>query len=170
MLRQIIPCTDPRLKAVSVPVDALDDNVRMLVRDLFDTTKLAEGAGMAAIQIGVPVRVFVMDLSRMGGPREAFINPVITWTSETTAVNKEGCLSMPGVWINLERPTEAKIEYLDLEGTRQSRHAIGHEALAIQHEMDHLDGIRNIDRLSTLKRAMAMKRYQDHLRNRGRRG
>jgi peptide deformylase len=159
-VRPIITAPDARLKEVSRPVERVDAEIRMLIEDMFDSMYQAKGIGLAAIQIGVPKRVIVMDLSSKDGepdPR-VFINPKILWTSDETAVCEEGCLSVPDIWEDVERPARVRAEYLDLDGKVITLEADGILALCLQHEIDHLEGILFVDHLSRLKRAMALKK------------
>jgi peptide deformylase len=158
--RPILIAPDPRLKAVSNEISAVDADIRGLADELLDSMYAAEGIGLAAIQIGVPKRVLVMDLSRKDGKKEprVFINPKILWSSEQTTVCEEGCLSVPDIWEEVERPAQIRAQYLDREGRRQSLEAEGLLATCLQHEMDHLEGVLFVDHLSRLKRSMALKR------------
>jgi len=125
-----------------------------------DSMYEAKGIGLAAIQIGVAKRVLVIDLDQKEGERHvrAFINPKITWASEDMAVYEEGCLSVPEIWDDVERPARIRAEYLDRDGKLQKLEADGLLATCLQHEMDHLGGVLFIDHLSRLKRAMAIKK------------
>lgn len=173
-LRQIIPCTDPLLRTPSDTVFEITEEVQALCFDMIDTMLLAEGAGLAAIQVGVPLRIFTMiDLPDAGLPMAVdlasrdkliLINPVFTDKSDDLVEMPEGCLSMPGVFFAVKRHREVAVEYQDIHGRMQTLSGKGYKAICIQHEMDHLDGVRNIDRLSPLKRSMAMKKHQDHVR------
>ena len=158
--RPIITAPDPRLQAISTDVDKVDDEIRKLVDDMADSMYAAEGIGLAAIQIGVPKRVIVIDLDQKEGKKNprAFINPKITWASEETAVFEEGCLSVPEIWDDVERPARIRCEYLDRDGNKQLLEADGMLATCLQHEMDHLNGVLFIDHLSRLKRSMAIKK------------
>ena len=158
--RPILTAPDPRLQAVSTDVEVVDDEIRSLVADMADSMYAAEGIGLAAIQIGVPKRVLVIDLDQKEGTRNprAFINPRITWTSEEMAVYEEGCLSVPEIWDDVERPARIKAEYLDENGDKQILEADGLLATCLQHEMDHLNGVLFIDHLSRLKRSMAIRK------------
>jgi peptide deformylase len=161
-IRPILTAPDPRLKAVSEPVARVDDEIRKLIDDMADSMYEADGVGLAAIQIGVPKRVIVMDLDQKSGKKNprAFINPKILWASEEMAVFEEGCLSVPDVWDDVERPARIKAEYLDRDGELQVLEADGLLATCLQHEMDHLEGVLFIDHLSRLKRSMALKKLQ----------
>ena len=158
--RPILIAPDPRLKAVSTPVEKVDAEIRKLVEDMADSMYAAEGIGLAAVQIGVPKRVIVMDLDQKDGKKNwrVFINPKITWASEEMATFEEGCLSVPEIWDDVERPARIKAEYLDLDGKKVEIEADGMLATCLQHEMDHLEGILFIDHFSRLKRSMAIKK------------
>jgi peptide deformylase len=159
-IRPIIIAPDPRLKAVSQPVPAVDAGVKALVREMMDSMYAAKGVGLAAVQIGVPKRVIVMDLGKKEGKKEPkiFINPKILWVSEEMVVCEEGCLSVPEIWEDVERPARIRAEHLDLDGRLVTFEAEGLLATCLQHEMDHLEGILFLDHISRLKRAMALKK------------
>jgi peptide deformylase len=159
-IRPILIAPDPRLKAVSLTVEAVDSGIRRLADDMFESMYAAEGIGLAAIQIGVPKRLLVMDLAQKDGRREprVFINPKILWTSDETTICEEGCLSVPDIWEEVERPAQIRAEYLDRDGTRHTLEAEGLLATCLQHEIDHLEGVLFVDHLSRLKRSMALKR------------
>jgi peptide deformylase len=164
-LMPIIEVPDPRLKIISSPVDSVDDELRSLVGDMFDTMYDAPGIGLAAIQVGVPKRVIVMDLQEEedeeGKPiREprVFINPEIVDPSEEHSVYTEGCLSVPDQYAEVERPATCRVRWLDEQGGKHDEVFTGLLATCIQHEMDHLQGIVFIDHLSRLKREMILKK------------
>lgn len=159
-VRPILIAPDPRLKAISAPVEKVDAEIRKLAQDMADSMYAAEGIGLAAVQIGVAKRVIVMDLDQKDGKKNwrAFINPKITWASEEMATFEEGCLSVPEIWDDVERPARIKAEYLDLDGKTVKLEADGMLATCLQHEMDHLEGILFIDHFSRLKRSMALKK------------
>ncbi|HTT96891.1 MAG TPA: peptide deformylase [Rhizomicrobium sp.] len=161
-IRPILTAPDPRLKAVSTNVEKVDDEVRKLIEDMTDSMYEADGIGLAAVQIGVPKRVIVIDLDQKEGKKNprAFINPKILWASEEMASFEEGCLSVPEIWDDVERPARIKAEYLDRDGNMQVLEADGMLATCLQHEMDHLEGILFIDHLSKLKRSMVLKKLQ----------
>jgi len=160
-LRDILILPDKRLRSVSKPVVEISDEIRTLVADMFETMYEAPGIGLAAIQVGVPSRVVVMDLSKREAEAEprAFINPEITWSSEEKSLYEEGCLSIPDVHEDVERPTRVKIRYLDLDGKLQEADAEGLFATCIQHEVDHLNGVLFIDHISKLKRERIIKKF-----------
>ena len=161
-LREILTVPNPVLKQVSQPVDKVDDALRALMDDMLETMYDAPGIGLAAIQIGVPKRVIVMDLSREGEEKQPryFVNPEITWASEDTAPYEEGCLSIPEYFDEVERPARVKLRYLNYQGEQIEEDADGLFAVCIQHEMDHLEGVLFIDHLSRLKREQAVKKVK----------
>jgi peptide deformylase len=159
-VRPILTAPDPRLQAVSKDVEAVTDATRKLIDDMVDSMYAADGIGLAAIQIGEPLRVLVIDLDQKDGKKNpiAYINPKITWASDEMAVFEEGCLSVPEIWDDVERPARIKAEYLDRDGNKQTLEADGLLATCLQHEMDHLNGVLFIDHLSRLKKNMAIKK------------
>lgn len=159
-VRPILIAPDPRLKVVSTPVEKVDAEIRKLAEDMADSMYEAEGIGLAAVQIGVAKRVIVMDLDQKDGKKNwrVFINPRITWASDEMATFEEGCLSVPEIWDDVERPARIKAEYLDLDGKTVKIEADGMLATCLQHEMDHLEGVLFIDHFSRLKRSMAIKK------------
>ncbi|HEY0106663.1 MAG TPA: peptide deformylase [Rhizomicrobium sp.] len=161
-IRPILTAPDPRLKAVSTDVDAVDAGTRRLIDDMVDSMYAADGIGLAAVQIGVPERVIVMDLDQRDGKKNPrhFINPLITWRSDEFATFEEGCLSVPEIWEDVERAARIKATYLDRDGTRHEIEADGLLATCLQHEMDHLQGVLFIDHISKLKRSMALRKLQ----------
>ena len=161
-LREILVVPDPRLKQVSAPVAAVDDELRALMDDMLETMYAAPGIGLAAIQIGVPKRVIVMDIAKAEEPKAPryFVNPEILWASEETAPYEEGCLSVPEIYDEVERPARVKIRYLNYQGETVEEDAEGLFAVCIQHEMDHLDGVLFIDHLSRLKREQAVRKVK----------
>jgi peptide deformylase len=161
-IRPILTAPDPRLKALSKVVDNVDAATRKLIDDMIESMYEADGIGLAAVQIGVPERVIVMDLDQREGKKNprVFINPVITWASEEKAKFEEGCLSVPEIWEEVERAARIKAEYLDRDGNQQLLDADGLLATCLQHEMDHLEGVLFIDHLSKLKRSIALRKLQ----------
>jgi len=159
-IRPILTAPDPRLQAISIDVEAVDADIRKLVDDMADSMYAADGIGLAAVQIGVPKRVIVIDLDQKEGKKNprAFINPKILWASEELAVFEEGCLSVPEIWDDVERPARIKAGYLDRDGKKQLLEADGLLATCLQHEMDHLNGVLFIDHFSRLKRSMVIKK------------
>ncbi len=159
-IRPVLTAPDPRLQAISTDVETVDSAIRTLIDDMADSMYEADGIGLAAIQIGVAKRILVIDLDQKEGKKNpvAYINPRILWASEETAVFEEGCLSVPEIWDDVERPARIKAEYLDRDGVKQTLEADGLLATCLQHEMDHLNGVLFIDHLSRLKRSMAIKK------------
>ena len=148
------------LRQVSKSVDKVGDEERALMDDMLDTMYDAPGIGLAAIQIGVPKRIIVMDIGRDENKKEPryFVNPVIKNKNEEKAKYEEGCLSVPDQFAEIERPNTCEVEYLDYDGKKQILKADGLLATCIQHEMDHLEGILFIDYLSKLKKSMIIKK------------
>ena len=148
------------LRQVSKKVDKVSDEERTLMDDMLDTMYEAPGIGLAAIQIGVPKRIIVMDISRDQDNKEPwyFVNPVIKNKNEEKVRYEEGCLSVPDQFAEIERPKACEVEYLDYDGKKQLLKADGLLATCIQHEMDHLEGILFIDYLSKLKKSMIIKK------------
>jgi peptide deformylase len=161
-VREILVVPHPLLKQVSKPVATVTDETRALMDDMLETMYAAPGIGLAAVQIGVPKRVIVMDLSREGEEKQPryFVNPEILWASEETAPYEEGCLSVPEIYDEVERPAQVKLRYLNYQGEQIEEDADGLFAVCIQHEMDHLEGVLFIDHLSRLKREQAIKKVK----------
>ena len=165
-IREILVVPNPVLKQVSEPVSKVDDELRALMDDMLETMYDAPGIGLAAIQIGVPKRVIVMDIS---GPDDEkapryFVNPEIVWSSDETAPYEEGCLSIPDIYDEVERPAQVKLKYLNYQGEEVVEDADGLFAVCIQHEMDHLEGVLFIDHLSRLKRDRAVAKVKKQAR------
>ena len=159
-LRQILTEPNIILRAKSTLVDKVDKDLQMLMDDMLETMYAAPGIGLAAIQVGVPKRVIVLDIAPKDSPRNPmyFINPEIITKSETNSTYEEGCLSVPGQFAEIERPEKCHIKYLDYYGLPKEIKAEGMLATCIQHEIDHLDGILFIDYLSKLKKSMIIKK------------
>jgi len=160
-LRDIIILPDKRLRLVSEPAKKIDPELRLLVEDMFETMYEAPGIGLAAIQIGVPKRVIVMDLAKKDDPKEpmVFINPQVLWRSDEKATYEEGCLSIPEFYEEVERPAKVRVTFRDLTGGEQELEASGLMATCLQHEIDHLDGVLFIDHISKLKRDRVIKKF-----------
>ena len=154
--------TEPNkiLRQVSKPVLKVSKDEQKLMDDMLDTMYAANGIGLAAIQIGVPKRIIVMDISKDQQKKDPryFVNPVIKNKNPEKATYEEGCLSVPNQFAEIDRPSKCEVEYLDYNGKKQSLHAEGLLATCIQHEMDHLEGILFIDYLSKLKRSIIIKK------------
>ena len=165
-VREILVVPHPILKQVSQPVEKVDDELRALMDDMLETMYAAPGIGLAAIQIGVPKRVIVMDLAGQGEEKRPryFVNPEIVWASDDTAPYEEGCLSVPEIYDEVERPAKVKLRYLNYQGEPVEEDADGLFAVCIQHEMDHLEGVLFIDHLSRLKREQAVKKVKKLVR------
>lgn len=160
-VREILKLPDKRLRLRSEPVKRVDAGIRALVDDMFETMYAAPGIGLAGIQVGVAKRVVVMDLSKKDEAHKArvFINPEITWASEEKSTHEEGCLSIPDYYEEVERPTEIKVKYLDLDGKTHEIEAKGLFATCLQHEIDHINGVLFIDHISKLKRDRVVKKF-----------
>ena len=161
-LREILTVPNPVLKQVSTPVERVDDDLRRLMDDMLETMYAAPGIGLAAIQVGVPRQVIVMDLARQDDPPEPrfFVNPEILWASDETAFYEEGCLSVPEIYDEVARATQVRLRYLDYNGQEVVEEGEGLFAVCIQHEMDHLKGVLFIDHLSRLKSDRAVARVR----------
>ncbi|CAM5771790.1 peptide deformylase [Bosea minatitlanensis] len=167
-IRPLVILPDSQLRLVSKPVEAVTPEIRTLVDDMFETMYDAPGIGLAAIQVGVPLRVVTMDLSKREAKDEeepepkrpqVFINPEVTWSSADFSVYEEGCLSIPDYYEEVERPAQVKVRYTDLDGKTQEIAADGLLATCLQHEIDHLNGVLFIDHLSRLKRERVTKKF-----------
>jgi len=160
-IRDITKLPDPVLKKVSRPVEKITPDILALMDDMLETMYAAPGIGLAAVQIGIPKRLVVADIAREEAPRNPlyFINPEIIWASEELNEHEEGCLSIPEVYDKVKRPAQVKIRYLDRQGTEQEMHCDGLLATCIQHEIDHLNGVLFIDRLTRLKRDRVIKKF-----------
>ena len=162
-VRDILTAPDLRLKQKSKPVEGgVTDAHRALMDDMLETMYAAPGIGLAAIQIGEPLRIIVMDLAKEDEPKAPrfFVNPEITWSSQETAPYEEGCLSVPEVYEEVQRPARVKLRYLDYNGKEVDEDAEGLFAVCIQHEMDHLEGVLFIEHLSRLKRENALRKLK----------
>ncbi len=157
----ILEYPDPRLREVATPVVRVDEDVRKLVSDLAETMYAAPGCGLAATQVGVMLRVFVIDTAVEDEPSDlrVFINPEIVATDGKQTWN-EGCLSFPDIAEEIDRAEKVRVRFLDTEGRRQEIEAEGLLAVAIQHENDHLNGVLMIDKMSGLKRRMVTRKME----------
>lgn len=158
-IRPIIRYPDPRLVLTAQPVTMFDDALRELATDLLETMHAAPGIGITAPHIGVSLRVVVLELDKREGPR-TYVNPEIITTSDDMILHKEGSVSMPGVNDEVERHARVRIRYQDLDGNMQTEESDGLRAVCHQHEIDQLDGVFWIRRLSRLKRERLIKRYE----------
>ena len=159
-LREILIEPNKILREKSVKVEQVDKDLQTLMDDMLETMYAAPGIGLAAIQVGVPKRVIVLDLAKKDSPKNpmCFVNPEIIEKSKTNSTYEEGCLSVPGQFAEIDRPDKCYIKYLDYHGQPQEIRADGMLATCIQHEMDHLEGILFIDYLSKLKKSMIVKK------------
>jgi len=160
MKRNIIIEPDPILRKTSEPIEKVDNSIRKLMQEMLETMYDARGIGLAAIQIGIPKRIIVMDISKENEKRNPmfFVNPVIKNKHIEKSIYEEGCLSVPNYFAEIDRPKQCELEYLDYYGKKIILKAEGLFATCIQHEMDHLDGILFIDYLSKLKKTMIVKK------------
>ena len=171
---RILETPDPVLRQISAPVETVDDDLRALIADMFETMYDAPGIGLAAVQVGVPKRVLVMDL---GEPEEeggepvreprVFINPEILTHSDDEIPYTEGCLSVPDQYAEVQRPDRIRAKWLDEAGEAHEKDLDGLLAVCLQHEMDHLEGVLFIDHLSKLKRDMVLKKLAKMRKERG---
>ncbi|HTM77329.1 MAG TPA: peptide deformylase [Devosia sp.] len=160
-IRPILVLPDARLRAVADPIETVDDDIKALAKDMLETMYDAPGIGLAATQLGVMKRIVVMDLAKEGEDPTplVMINPEILKVSEDTAVTEEGCLSIPELYYDVERPAEVTVRYTDLDGETVELDAKERLAVCVQHELDHLDGVMYIDYLSRLKRDRVIKKF-----------
>ena len=167
-LRQILTEPNQILRKKSLPVDKVDEDLQKLMDDMAETMYAAPGIGLAAIQVGVPKRVIVLDIAPKDQPKDQpknpmfFVNPEIITKSENSSTYEEGCLSVPGQFAEINRPDKCHIKYLNYYGQPKELVAEGMLATCIQHEMDHLEGILFIDYLSKLKKAFILKKLSKH--------
>ncbi len=156
----IIIAPDPRLKVISARVERVDAGVRKLMDDMLETMRAAPGIGLSAIQVGMPKRVIVVDVRREGEPSVTLrlVNPEITWASDETMTNEEGCLSLPEQYAEVTRPAAVAIRHLDEDSHDRELRAEGLLATCIQHEMDHLEGILFVDHISAVRRNIILRK------------
>ena len=159
-IKNILTEPNKLLRQISQNVNKVGEEERKLMDDMLETMYHAKGIGLAAIQIGVPKRIIVMDISKKENKKEPryFVNPIIKNKDTIKATYEEGCLSVPNQFAEIDRPSKCDVEYIDYNGNKQLLKADGLLATCIQHEMDHLDGILFIDYLSKLKRSMIIKK------------
>jgi len=164
-IRRIYETPDPILRQISKPVETFDDELKTLVADMFETMYDAPGIGLAAVQVGVPIRLLVIDLQEPeeeGGEPvrdpKVFINPEILWHSDSEVPYTEGCLSVPEQYAEVMRPDKIRAKWRDVEGNTFEEEIDGLLAVCLQHEMDHLNGVLFIDHLSRLKRNMILNK------------
>ncbi|MET0532556.1 MAG: peptide deformylase [Microvirga sp.] len=161
-IRPLVIIPDSKLRLISEPVKEITKEIRQLADDMLETMYDAPGVGLAAIQIGLPIRMVTMDVSKSDDERlpMVLINPEITWTSEEKRVYEEGCLSIPEYYEEVERPDRVRFRYMDLKGEIVEQEADGLLATCVQHEIDHLNGVLFIDYLSKLKRDRVMTKFK----------
>jgi peptide deformylase len=160
-VREIITLPDRRLRLVSEPVKDINGEIRALAEDMFESMYAAPGIGLAAIQVGVPIRLVTLDLAKKDEPKNplVLVNPEVLWRSDEMATYEEGCLSIPEYYEEIERPAQVKVKYRDLEGNTHEIDAKGLLATCLQHEVDHLNGVLFIDYISKLKRDRVIKKF-----------
>lgn len=168
-IKPLIILPDPLLRQISAPVEHVDDEVRRVADDMLETMYDAPGIGLAAIQIGLPRRLLVIDLAKEGDEAapQVFINPEILTSTDERSVYEEGCLSIPDYYAEVERPAGITLRYLDREGRQQEITADGLLATCLQHEIDHLNGVLFIDHISKLKREMVVRKFTKAAKTRG---
>ncbi|MDW5315158.1 peptide deformylase [Rhizobium sp. PL01] len=168
-IKPLIILPDPVLRQLSQPVETVNADVRRLADDMLDTMYDAPGIGLAAIQIGVPRRMLVIDVAKEGEDKQplVFINPKILTTSDEMSVYEEGCLSIPDYYAEVERPAVVTVEYIDLEGKQLTAKVDGLLATCLQHEIDHLNGVLFIDHISKLKREIVIRKFTKAAKTRG---
>ena len=166
--RPIILLPDPVLRRAAEPITSIDDDVRRLADDMLETMYAAPGVGLAAPQVGISRRLIVLDVSEKDDEKRPYvmINPLIVKRGEELNVHEEGCLSIPDVRVEIERPAEVVVQYLDRDGNQQELAADELLATCLQHEIDHLDGRLLIDYMSRLKRDMVIRRFKKLARER----
>ena len=165
-LLPILSYPDPRLRTIAQPVKKVDDEIKTLIKDMLETMYDAKGIGLAATQVDRHIQLIVMDLSENGDAPRVFINPKVTPLVEDKKPYEEGCLSVPDVYDNVERPTKVRIEAIDGEGNEFTEEADGLLAVCIQHEMDHLNGVLFVDYLSRLKQTRAREKVRKVIKQR----
>ncbi len=166
-IKDIITVPNETLKKISEPLEKVTTSEKKLINDLFDTMYAFKGIGLAAVQIGVPKRILVIDVTTNDEKKEplSFINPVIKRLSNETSVYEEGCLSIPDTFIEIERPKICEVEYIDLNGKKRNLKCDGLLSTCLQHEINHLDGKLIIDHLSKLKRDIIIKKISKTKKN-----
>ncbi len=167
-VKTIITEPNKLLRQISQPVEKVGIEERQLMDDMLETMYAANGIGLAAIQIGIPKRIIVLDISKEQNKRDPkyFVNPIITNKDKLKSTYEEGCLSVPDQFAEIDRPKNCDVEYLDYNGEKKLLKAEGLLATCIQHEMDHLEGILFIDYLSKLKKSMIIKKLSKNKSNR----
>jgi peptide deformylase len=161
-IKPLVIIPDSKLRLISEPIKEITKDIRQLADDMLETMYDAPGVGLAAIQIGLPIRMVTMDVSKSEDERQpmVLINPEITWTSEEKRVYEEGCLSIPEYYEEVERPDRVRFRYMNIQGEVVEQEADGLLATCVQHEIDHLNGVLFIDYLSKLKRDRVMTKFK----------
>ena len=159
-IKNIITVPDETLKKISTPIEKVGINEKRLIKDLFETMYHSKGIGLAAVQVGIPKRILVIDVSNKEDKKNplSLINPTIKKVSNETSIYEEGCLSIPDTFIEIERPKICEVEYIDLDGKKKYLKCDGLLSTCLQHEINHLDGKLIIDHLSKLKRDLIIKK------------
>jgi len=167
--KPLVLLPDPILRESSRPVERVDDELRRFADDMLETMYDAPGIGLAAVQVGEPIRLLVIDVSKEDEPKnpQIFINPEVVATGDGVSTYEEGCLSIPDYYAEVERPATVTVNYLDRSGKESTVTADGVFATCLQHEIDHLNGILFIDHISKLKRDMVVKKFTKLARQRG---
>ncbi|WP_193177789.1 peptide deformylase [Oricola nitratireducens] len=167
--KPLVLLPDPILRESSRPVERVDDELRRFADDMLETMYDAPGIGLAAVQVGEPIRLLVIDVSKEDEPKnpQVFINPEVVATGDEVSTYEEGCLSIPDYYAEVERPATVTVNYLDRNGKENTVTADGVFATCLQHEIDHLNGILFIDHISKLKRDMVVKKFTKLARQRG---
>lgn len=162
MVRPLVILPDPVLRQLSLPVERVDDELRRFADDMLETMYDAPGIGLAAIQVGEPLRMLVIDLAKEDEPKapQVFINPEIVAHGDGLSVYEEGCLSIPDYYAEVERPDTVTVKYLDRDGAERVIEADALLATCLQHEIDHLNGVLFIDHISKLKRDMVVRKFK----------
>ena len=161
-VKPLVLLPDPVLRQVSEPIVSVDEAVRRLAADMLETMYDAPGIGLAAIQVGVPLRMLTIDLSKEEDEEKApqvFLNPEILHSGDERSIYEEGCLSIPDYYAEVERPAAIRVGYIDLDGARREIEADGLLATCLQHEIDRLNGVLFIDHISKLKRDMVIRKF-----------
>ncbi|WP_078663977.1 peptide deformylase [Bartonella sp. WD12.1] len=162
LMKSLVTLPDPILREVSKPVEHIDLAIQKLADDMLETMYHAQGIGLAAIQVGVPLRMLVIDIAENNTPRNPLvvINPEILWLSDERNIYKEGCLSIPEYYAQVERPKRLRVRYRDREGKQTEIEADDLLATCLQHEIDHLNGCLFIDHISKIKRDMVIRKLK----------
>ncbi|MEO1700806.1 MAG: peptide deformylase [Pseudomonadota bacterium] len=168
-VRPLVLLPDPILREVSKPIERFDADLKRFADDMLETMYEAPGIGLAAIQVGEPIRMLVADVSGKDEPNDPhiFVNPQIVQSGEALSTYEEGCLSIPDYYADVDRPESVTVQYQTVEGEKKEMLIDGMMATCLQHELDHLDGVLFIDHLSKLKRDMVIKRFRKLAKQRG---